>query len=145
MAARAWCCCPDGERKRCKFRRNVGRPYCGDRVLVARADDALTGRREHSATRKNYFVRADERQRQHIIAANLDQVLIVVAARSPALTGPDGALFAGGAQSRALNRLSYSTKQTWKWPQTKLPPAQKVLSHMPDYEGTGLYRHSHVL
>ncbi len=31
--------------------------------------------------RKNSFVRADERQRRQIIAANLDQVLIVVAPR----------------------------------------------------------------
>ena len=30
---------PGGRRQRCKFRRQVGRPYCGDRVMVARADD----------------------------------------------------------------------------------------------------------
>ena len=70
----------DGDRKRCKFRRKVGRPFCGDRVLVARADDA-TLVVESILPRKNYFVRADERQRQHVIAANLDQVLIVVATR----------------------------------------------------------------
>ena len=72
----------DGERRRCKFRRGVGRPYCGDRVLVARADHASLVV-ECILPRKNQFVRADERQRQHVIAANLDQVLIVVAVAPP--------------------------------------------------------------
>lgn len=70
----------DGERKRCKFRRNVGRPFCGDRVMVARADEASLVV-ERILPRDNFFVRTDERQRQNIIAANLDQVLIVVATR----------------------------------------------------------------
>ncbi len=71
---------PDKGQSRCKFRRNVGRPYCGDRVLVATADrDSLVV--EKILPRDNYFVRTDERQRQHIIAANLDQVLIVIAPR----------------------------------------------------------------
>ena len=71
---------PDGQRERCKFRRNVGRPYCGDQVMVGRADhDSYVV--ESILPRKNYFVRTDERQRQHIIAANLDQVLIVLAPR----------------------------------------------------------------
>jgi putative ribosome biogenesis GTPase RsgA len=69
---------PDGETKRCKFRRRVGRPFCGDKVMVARADDASLVV-ESILPRKNQFVRSDERQRQHVIAANLDQVLIVVA------------------------------------------------------------------
>jgi len=62
----------DGERKTCKFRRRVGRPYCGDRVLVAPADEASLVV-ETVLPRKNYFVRTDDRLRQHIIAANLDQ------------------------------------------------------------------------
>jgi ribosome biogenesis GTPase len=71
---------PGPRKRRCKFRRNVGRPYCGDRVMVGRADhDSLVV--EEILPRKNYFVRADERQRQQIVAANLDQALIVVAPR----------------------------------------------------------------
>lgn len=71
---------PGGQQSRCKFRRTVGRPYCGDRVLVAKAD--LTSLVvEKILPRSNFFVRTDERQRQHIIAANLDQVLIVIAPR----------------------------------------------------------------
>ena len=71
---------PDYSQSHCKFRRNVGRPYCGDRVLVTNADhDSLVV--EKILPRDNYFVRTDERQRQHIIAANLDQVLIVIAPR----------------------------------------------------------------
>ena len=70
----------DGERKRCKFRRRVGRPFCGDRVMVARADEASLVV-EAVLPRRNYFVRTDERQRRNIIASNLDQVLIVVATR----------------------------------------------------------------
>lgn len=71
---------PGGRQSRCKFRRNVGRPYCGDHVLVANADQSSLVV-EEILPRENYFVRTDERQRQHIIAANLDQVLIVVAPR----------------------------------------------------------------
>lgn len=70
----------DGQRKRCKFRRKVGRPYCGDRVLVGEADQASLVV-ERILPRSNYFVRTDERQRRHIIASNLDQVLIVIAPR----------------------------------------------------------------
>ena len=70
----------DGASRQCKFRRNVGRPFCGDRVLVANADDESLVV-ESVLPRRNRFVRADERQRQHTIAANLDQVLIVIARR----------------------------------------------------------------
>ena len=48
---------PDGERKHCKFRRQVGRPFCGDRVMVAYADEASLGV-ESVLPRKNYFLRA---------------------------------------------------------------------------------------
>ncbi len=69
---------PDGRRSECRFRRSVGRPYCGDRVMVEAAD-------EHSTVvtaiqpRANEFLRAGARQQKQVIAANLDQVLIVVA------------------------------------------------------------------
>jgi len=70
---------PDGSQAGCKYRRSVGRPYCGDHVTIERADD-------HSVVvaeilpRTNVFVRADARQRKQVIAANLDQVLVVIAA-----------------------------------------------------------------
>ena len=70
----------DGRHLRCKYRRSVGRPYCGDQVTIEDAGD-------HSAVvsaiqkRRNVFMRADSRQRKQVIAANLDQVLVVVAPR----------------------------------------------------------------
>jgi ribosome biogenesis GTPase len=69
-----------GERLNCKYRRSVGRPFCGDRVEIQGADT-------HSAvvtrilSRDNLFVRADARQRKQPIAANLDQALIIIAPR----------------------------------------------------------------
>lgn len=67
-----------GERLECKFRRSVGRPCCGDRVTVQRADDR-SGVVTAIEPRRNEFLRADARQRKQVIAANLDRVLIVVA------------------------------------------------------------------
>jgi ribosome biogenesis GTPase len=67
-----------GERLVCKFRRSVGRPYCGDRVEVERADgDSLVV--TALLPRANEFVRAGPRGQKQAIAANLDQALIVVA------------------------------------------------------------------
>ena len=68
----------DGERLDCKYRRSVGRPYCGDRVEILRADrqSAVVTR---ILPRDNVFVRADARQRKQPIAANLDQALIIIA------------------------------------------------------------------
>lgn len=67
-----------GERALCKFRRSVGRPYCGDRVEVEHADG---NSRVVSAIvpRDNEFVRSGPRGQKQAIAANLDQALIVVA------------------------------------------------------------------
>ena len=64
----------------CKYRRSVGRPYCGDRVEVQRADDqsAVVTR---ILPRDNLFVRADARLRKQPIAANLNQALIIIAPR----------------------------------------------------------------
>ena len=70
----------DGSRLNCKYRRQVGRPFCGDHVRISRAD-ADSGVVEIIHPRKNHFVRADQQQRQQIVAANLDQVLIVIATR----------------------------------------------------------------
>ncbi|RPH93946.1 MAG: ribosome small subunit-dependent GTPase A [Lysobacterales bacterium] len=68
----------NGERIGCKFRRSIGRPYCGDRVEVDRADG---NSRVVSAIlpRDNEFVRSGPRGQKQAIAANLDQALIVVA------------------------------------------------------------------
>lgn len=67
-----------GERVDCKYRRSVGRPCCGDRVTAERADGESFVVSK-ILPRSNVFVRADNRHRKQIVAANLDQVLIVVA------------------------------------------------------------------
>ncbi len=69
---------PDGTQTDCNYRRSVGRPICGDRVTVE-----STGEETAMVTgilpRDNEFARADARQRKQVIAANLDQVFIVIA------------------------------------------------------------------
>jgi ribosome biogenesis GTPase len=69
---------PGGEQRECKFRRSVGRPLCGDRVRIGQADQASAVVTE-ILPRDNEFARASPRGRKQPIAANLDQVLIVVA------------------------------------------------------------------
>jgi ribosome biogenesis GTPase len=125
----------DGTRKRCKFRRNVGRPLCGDRVLVARADDVSLVV-EDILPRKNYFVRADERQRQHIIAANLDQVLIVVATRPlPSRDLLERYLLA--VHSLGIKPVIVLNKTDLKLAADETAAGATVLAHMPDYEALG--------
>lgn len=70
----------DGASIDCKFRRNVGRPCCGDAVQLGEADGHSMVV-ERILPRRNEFVRADERGRRHTVAANLDRVLVVVAPR----------------------------------------------------------------
>ena len=126
---------PDGERKRCKFRRKVGRPFCGDRVLVGRADDASLVV-ESILPRDNYFVRADERQRQHIIAANLDQVLIVVAAAPlPSRDLMERYLLA--VHSLGIEPIIVLNKTDLEVALGETAAGAKVLGHMPDYEALG--------
>ncbi len=126
---------PDGERKRCKFRRNVGRPFCGDRVLVDRADDVSLVV-EAILPRDNYFVRADERQRQHIIAANLDQVLIVVAAAPlPSRDLMERYLLA--VHSLGIEPIIVLNKTDLEVAAGETAAGAKVLEHMPDYEALG--------
>jgi ribosome biogenesis GTPase len=125
----------DGERKQCKFRRKVGRPYCGDRVLVARADDASLVV-ESILPRKNYFVRTDERQRLHIIAANLDQVLIVVAARPlPSRDLMERYLLA--VHSLGIEPVIIWNKKDLPVATDETAAGAAVLAHMPDYEALG--------
>jgi len=69
---------PDGHRRHCKFRRSVGRPYCGDFVELEEVDSGsvvVTAIRP----RANEFLRGGTQGRRQVIAANLDQALIVVA------------------------------------------------------------------
>jgi ribosome biogenesis GTPase len=126
---------PDGERKACKFRRKVGRPFCGDRVLVGRADDeSLVA--ETILPRKNCFVRADERQRQHVIAANLDQVLIVVAARPlPSRDLMERYLVA--VHSMGIEPIIVLNKTDLEVPEDETAAGASVLEHMPEYEALG--------
>lgn len=71
---------PDGSQSACRYRRSVGRPYCGDRVIVENSGEATAAVCE-ILPRRNVFARADARQRKQVIAANLDQVLVVIAPR----------------------------------------------------------------
>jgi ribosome biogenesis GTPase len=126
---------PDGERKRCKYRRGVGRPYCGDRVMVAQADESSLVV-ESINPRKNYFVRADERQRQHIIAANLDQVLIVVAAKPlPSRDLLERYLLA--VHSLGIEPVIVLNKTDLKVAADETAAGALVLAHMPEYEALG--------
>jgi ribosome biogenesis GTPase len=67
-----------GERLECVFRRSVGRPLCGDRVQITQ-DGNQSAVVSAIEPRRNEFVRAGARGRKQAIAANLDQVLIIVA------------------------------------------------------------------
>ncbi len=126
---------PDGERKRCKFRRGVGRPFCGDRVMVAQADDSSLVV-EGILPRKNYFVRADERQRQHIIAANLDQVLIVVAAKPlPSRDLLERYLLA--VHSLGIEPVIVLNKTDLTVAADETAAGAQVLAHIPEYEALG--------
>lgn len=64
----------------CHFRRRVGRPFCGDRVHIAPADDG-SWVVEEVLERRNRFMRADGRGRPQVIAANLDRVIVTIAHR----------------------------------------------------------------
>jgi len=126
---------PDGKRQRCKFRRKVGRPYCGDRVMVAPADDESLVV-ESILARKNYFVRADERQRQHIIAANLDQVAIVIAARPlPSRDLVERYLLA--VHSLGIEPLIVLNKTDLRVAENETAAGAEVLEHMADYLALG--------
>jgi ribosome biogenesis GTPase len=126
---------PDGERKRCKFRRSVGRPFCGDKVMVARADDASLVV-ESILPRENQFVRSDERQRQHVIAANLDQVLIVVAtAPLPSRDLMERYLLA--VHSLGIEPVIVYNKTDLQLAANESAAGATVLAHMPEYEELG--------
>lgn len=69
---------PGGKRMSCLFRRSVGKPLCGDWVEVEQAD-GQSAVVTSILPRRNEFVRGGSRGQKQAIAANLDQVLIVVA------------------------------------------------------------------
>jgi ribosome biogenesis GTPase len=126
---------PDGSNKHCKFRRNVGRPYCGDQVRVDVADDdSLVV--ESILPRQNCFMRADERQRQQVIAANLGQVLIVVASRPlPSRDLMERYLLA--VHSLGIEPVIVLNKVDLDLPDDETAAGVEVLAHMPDYEALG--------
>jgi ribosome biogenesis GTPase len=125
----------DGSHHPCKFRRKVGRPFCGDRVQVARADgDSLVV--EDILPRRNYFVRTDDRLRQNIIAANLDQALIVVAPRPlPSLDLMERYLLA--VHSLGIRPVIVCNKAELEVAADETANGVAVLAHMPEYEALG--------
>ena len=126
---------PDDTRQRCKFRRGVGRPFCGDQVMVAQADnDSLVV--ESILPRKNTFVRSDERQRKHVIAANLDQAAIVIAARPlPSRDLVERYLLA--VHSLGIEPVIVLNKTDLEVAEHESAAGAIVLGHMPDYEALG--------
>jgi len=126
---------PDGMRQRCKFRRGVGRPFCGDQVMVAQADDdSLVV--EAILPRRNTFVRSDERQRKHVIAANLDLAVIVIAARPlPSRDLVERYLLA--VHSLGIEPVIVLNKTDLELAENESAAGATVLGHMPDYEALG--------
>ncbi len=103
--------------------------------MVAQADESSLVV-ESIKPRKNYFVRADERQRQHIIAANLDQVLIVVAAKPlPSRDLLQRYLLA--VHSLGIEPVIVLNKTDLKVAAGETAAGANVLAHMPEYEALG--------
>lgn len=117
----------------CLFRRAVGRPCCGDRVMVRRVD-SRTLVVEEILVRKNEFMRADQRGRPQVIAANLDQVMVVIAPRPlPSRDGLDRYLVA--IHSMGITPVIVMNK-------TDLPvagsdPGSDTLRRLDDYSALG--------
>jgi ribosome biogenesis GTPase len=68
----------DGRTLPCVFRRTVGRPVCGDQVMVD-TDQGESNPVNEILPRRNHFVRGQRNGSKQIMAANLDQVVIVIA------------------------------------------------------------------
>ena len=123
----------DGEPQPCLFRRKVGRPCCGDRVLIRRADEQSYVVEEIIA-RRNQFMRADQRGRPQVIAANLDRVLVVVASEPlPSRDLLDRYLVA--VHSLELEPIIV-------WNKAELPlaagePGARTLARLDEYEALG--------
>ena len=68
----------DGRTLPCVYRRTVGRPVCGDEVMLD-TDQGDSNPVNEILPRKNSFVRGQRDGSKQIMAANLDQVVIVIA------------------------------------------------------------------
>jgi len=68
----------DGTLLECRYRRKLGRPLCGDNILVIPDYPVKQASLEKIIPRHSCFYRGDARLRKHAVAANLDQVVIVV-------------------------------------------------------------------
>ncbi len=124
----------DGSRLPVKYRRQVGRPFCGDHVRVSLSDDN-SGVVEVIRKRRNHFLRADQQQREHIVAANLDQVLIVIARRPlPSRDLVERYLLAvhslGIEPVIVLNKVDLEISEPGA-------AGEQVLSHLEDYRALG--------
>ena len=103
--------------------------------MVARADEASLVV-EAVLPRRNYFVRTDERQRRNIIAANLDQVLVVVATRPlPSRDLMERYLLA--VHSLGIEPVIVYNKTDLELNPGDTANGVQVLGHMPDYEALG--------
>jgi ribosome biogenesis GTPase len=69
---------PAGEKLTVHYKRKVGRPLCGDRIIVN--TETEQAQVEQILPRATRFARADKRGRPQWIAANADQVAIIIAA-----------------------------------------------------------------
>lgn len=68
----------DGTLLECRYRRKLGRPLCGDNILVKPDYPVKQASLEKILPRHSCFYRGDARLRKHAVAANLDQIVIVV-------------------------------------------------------------------
>lgn len=62
----------------CRYRRKIGRPFCGDNILIKANYAASEASLEKILPRKSSFYRGDARLHKHAVAANLDQIVVVV-------------------------------------------------------------------
>jgi len=69
---------PAGEKLTVHYKRKVGRPLCGDRIIVNTTTEQAQV--DEIRPRASRFARADKRGRPQWIAANADQVAIIIAA-----------------------------------------------------------------
>ncbi|MCF6225515.1 MAG: ribosome small subunit-dependent GTPase A [Xanthomonadales bacterium] len=67
-----------GDLLECRYRRQLGRPLCGDNILIKADYQVKQASLEKILPRHSCFYRGDARLRKHAVAANLDQVVIVV-------------------------------------------------------------------
>ena len=124
----------DGSRLPVKYRRQVGRPFCGDRVQISKSE-VDSGVVELIHPRDNHFLRADQQQRKHMVAANLDQVIIVIATRPlPSRDLLERYLLAvhslGIEPIIVLNKVDLEVQDT-------SAAGAAVLSHIDDYRSLG--------